>query len=67
MIHKNYARFEKQNPEMKKHVDSMYVLVNEYAKANGIKLAYNDIAEIFVEAIATYISDSAEFNVKLNR
>lgn len=60
MIHKNYARFEEQNVEMKKHVDAMYSLVNEYAKENGIKLAYNDIAEIFVEAIATYITESAK-------
>lgn len=58
MIHKNYAAFEENNPEMKKHVDNMYDLVNQYAKENGIKLAYNDIAEVFVEAIATYIVDS---------
>lgn len=55
MIHKNYTEMTVEDVE---HVDQMYKLINEYAKANGIKLAYNDIAEIFVEAIATYIVDS---------
>ncbi len=54
----NYDRFEEQNGEMKAHVDNMYKLVNEYAKANSIILAYDDTAERFVEAIATYIVNS---------
>lgn len=58
MIHKNYAEFEENNPEMKEHVDQMYKLINNYAKENGIKLAYDDRAEVLVEAIATYIVNS---------
>lgn len=54
-IHQNY---EAMTEEQKKHVDKMYDLVNQYAKENGIKLAYDDTAEVFVEAIATYIKDS---------
>lgn len=54
-IHKNYRVMEEENEVMKKHVDKMYDLVNQYAKENGIKLAYNDHAEKFVESIATYI------------
>lgn len=57
-IHVNYAKFEEENPTAKNHVDKMYKLVNEYAKENGITLNYGDIAEHFVEAIATYIVDS---------
>lgn len=55
---KNYDNFEENNQEMKKHVDAMYQLVNNYANKNRIKLAYDDTAERFVEAIATYIVDS---------
>lgn len=58
MIHKNYAKFEESGSEMKAHVDTMYKLINEYAKENGITLAYDDRAEVLVEAIATYIVES---------
>ncbi|MDY0407079.1 hypothetical protein P5G51_018635 [Virgibacillus sp. 179-BFC.A HS] len=54
----NYTKFMFEKPEMKKHIDNMYDLVSNYAKKNNIHLATNDIAETFVEAIATYISDS---------
>jgi transcription initiation factor TFIIIB Brf1 subunit/transcription initiation factor TFIIB len=54
-IHKNYNAM---SVEDKLHVDRMYDLVNKYAKEHGIKLAYNDTAEKFVEAIATYIVES---------
>jgi hypothetical protein len=57
-MHINYAEFEKNRPDMKKHVDAIYDLVDVYAKANRIKLAYGDDAERFVEAIATYITVS---------
>lgn len=57
-IHKNYAEFEENNSEMVIHVNNMYKLINQYAKDNGIELAYDDRAEIFVEAIATYIVES---------
>ena len=59
-IHKNYAMFEEQDITMKKHVDSIYNLVNDYAIKNDIQLNYNDDAERFVEAIATYIVESRE-------
>jgi hypothetical protein len=54
----NYDNFEENNQEMKKHVDEMYKLVNNYANKNRITLAYDDTAERFVEAIATYIVNS---------
>lgn len=57
-IHKNYKVMEEENQVVKKYVDEMYDLVNQYAKENGIKLAYNDYAEKFVESIATYIVES---------
>lgn len=56
----NYDNFEENNQEMKKHVDEMYKLVNNYANKNRITLAYDDTAERFVEAIATYIVNSQE-------
>jgi hypothetical protein len=55
MIHKNYVEISN---EMVKHVDKMYGLINQYAKENGIKLAYDDRAEVLVEALATYIVES---------
>lgn len=57
-IHNNYAEMEENNSDMKNHVDAMYKLIDDYAKENHIKLAYNDDAERFVEAIATYIVES---------
>lgn len=51
---------EEENGQMKNHVDNMYGLINQYAKENNIQLAYNDIAERFVESIATYIVDSEQ-------
>lgn len=58
---KTYDRIEKENPELKQHIDNMYNLVNDYAKANGIRLAYDDTAERFVEAIAKYIVESEDY------
>jgi Skp family chaperone for outer membrane proteins len=57
-IHNNYAKMEENNPEMKQHIDNMYDLVNNYAKENGISLAYDDRAERFVESLATYTVES---------
>lgn len=54
-IHKNYNAI---SDEEKVHVDRMYDLINKYSKEHGLKLAYNDTAEKFVEAIATYLVDS---------
>jgi ferredoxin-thioredoxin reductase catalytic subunit len=56
-IHKNYVEI---SDEMAKHVDKMYGLINQYAKKNGIKLAYDDRAEVLVEALATYIVESGD-------
>jgi len=59
-IHNHYEQMEENNLEMKRHVDNMYNLINDYAKENGIRLTYDDVAERFVEAIATYIVDSED-------
>lgn len=59
-IHNHYRMMEEENEQLKKHVDNMYGLINQYAKENNIQLAYNDIAERFVESIATYIVESKE-------
>jgi hypothetical protein len=59
-IHKNYAYLGENVPELKKDVDTMYNLLNIYAKENGIKLAYDDRAERLVEAIATYLVESVD-------
>lgn len=55
-----YDEIEETNSELKEHIDNMYKLVNEYANEHDIKLAYDDRAEYFVEAIAKYIVESAE-------
>lgn len=57
-IRETYDRIEAENPELKKHIDKMYEAVNEYAKENGIQLAYDDRAERFVEGISQYIEES---------
>lgn len=54
-----YDRIEAENPELKKHIDKMYDALNEYCKENGIPIAYDDRAEVFVEAISQYIEESA--------
>lgn len=56
-IHNNY---EKLPNEDRKHVDEMYNLINKYAKENSVPLFYDDRAEVFVEAIATYVLEGKE-------
>lgn len=58
MVRRNYDLLEENNQELKAHVDKMYNLVNNYANKNRITLAYDDRAELLVEAIATYIVNS---------
>lgn len=55
-----YDRIEAENPELKRHIDNMYDAMDDYCKGIGIKLAYDDRAEFFVEAIAKYIEESKE-------
>jgi len=49
---------EEMNKTDQEKVDGIYEAVNKYCKENGIKLAYDDRAEEFIEAIAEYITDS---------
>lgn len=42
------------------NVDLLYNALNKCAKENGIQLAYDDRAEKFVDAIATYLQESQE-------
>ena len=42
---------EEMNKTDQEKVDGIYEAVNKYCKENGIKLAYDDRAEEFIEAI----------------
>jgi hypothetical protein len=62
-IHNNY---EKISNDLRGHVDEMYKLVSKYAKENNIPLFYDDRAEEFVEAIATYVLEGSLSEIKKN-
>jgi hypothetical protein len=54
-IHNNYS---KMTDEEKEIVDAIYNVVHKFCNEHDILIAYDDTAEVFVEAIATYLKDS---------
>lgn len=54
-VYKNYTVLD---PDTKKHVDEMFELLNDYSIVHNIPIAYDDRAEVLVEAIATFLIES---------
>jgi hypothetical protein len=52
--------YEGLTDKEKKIIDEIYNVVNNHCKENEIKIAYDDRAEEFIDAITKYIVESKQ-------